>query len=155
MFDLRGKVFSEKTVLTLGCAALLLLPSCSPTVAQRGNMLENHQLEEVKSGQSTRSDVLRAFGSPTAQSTFDPNIWYYIGQETEKRGILDPEVTKERIFQVAFSQEGILESVREIGRDRMNIPYARDKTPTHGNETTVMQQFFGNLGKFNPQPQQK
>lgn len=155
MIDRSRKVFLKKFLLTLGCTGSLLASACSPMVAQRGNMLENYQLEEVKPGQSTRSDVLRSFGSPTAQSTFDPDIWYYIGQETEKRGILDPKVTKERIFQVVFAKDGVLESVREIDRGRMNIPYERDKTPTHGNETTVMQQFFGNLGKFNPQPEQK
>lgn len=155
MTENRRNIFSGKIAVTLGCAALLLAQGCSPTLARRGNMLENYQLEEVKPGQSTRSDVLRSFGSPTTQSTFDSDIWYYIGQETEKRGILDPRVTKERIFQVAFSEDGLLESIHEIDRGRMNIPYERGKTPTHGNETTVMQQFFGNLGKFNPQQQQQ
>ncbi|MCC6598909.1 MAG: outer membrane protein assembly factor BamE [Alphaproteobacteria bacterium] len=144
-------LFSNKLILIAGCTATLMSAACSPTIAQRGNMLENYQLAEVKPGESGRSDVLRALGSPTTQSTFDKGVWYYIGQETEKRGILDPKVTKERIFQVAFSEDGILESIQEIDRDRINVPYVRTKTPTHGNETTIMQQFLGNLGKFNPQ----
>ncbi len=137
--------------------ALILLSSaaltsaCAPMVAQRGNMLEDYQLEEVKPGTSTRSEVFRALGSPTTRSTFDENVWYYIGQETEKRGILDPKIVKERIFMVAFDENGTLEALEEVDRERLNIPYVRAKTPTHGNDTTALQEFFGNLGKFNPQ----
>lgn len=135
-------------ILTLSA---LIIAACTPTVAQRGNMLEDYQLEEIVSGESKRSDVLRNLGSPTTKSTFDSNVWYYIGQETEKRGIFDPKVTKERIFLVAFDDEGTLEAIKEIDRERMNIPYVRDKTKTHGNERTIVQEFLGNLGKFNPQ----
>lgn len=130
---------------------ILMAGACTPTVSQRGNMIEDSQIVDLRRGESTRSDVLQAFGSPTTKSTFDPLVWYYIGQETEKRGILDPKVVKERVILVAFNEEGILEAVEEIDRDRIDIPYVREKTPTHGNETTVMQEFLGNLGKFNPQ----
>jgi len=143
----------QKQNLFLLIASILLISACSPTVAQRGNMLEDYQVEDITAGESKRSDVLRALGSPTTKSTFDPTVWYYIGQETEKRGIFDPKVTKERVFLVAFDPEGTLEAVEEIDRERINIPYVRTKTPTHGNETTIVQEFLGNLGKFNPQQQ--
>ncbi|MBX2833809.1 MAG: outer membrane protein assembly factor BamE [Micavibrio sp.] len=136
--------------LTLILSAVLHLSACTPTIAKRGNLVENTQLDKLTTGQSTRSDVLRTLGSPTTKSTFDSNIWYYIGQETEKRGILDPKVTKERIIMVALDEEGTVENIEDIDRARMSIPYIRDKTPTHGTETTIVQQFLGNLGKFNP-----
>jgi outer membrane protein assembly factor BamE (lipoprotein component of BamABCDE complex) len=146
---------SYKLFLVAGCAALALTAACTPTIDQRGNMVEDFQIAEVKAGESTRSDVLRALGSPTTQSTFDPNIWYYIGQETEKKGILDPKITKERIVMVVFNEEGVVQEAKDIDRSRMNIPYVREKTPTHGNEVTIMQQFLGNLGKFNPNTEKK
>ena len=120
--------------LFLLTSVAIIIGACTPTVSQRGNMLEDYQVAEVVTGESKRSDVLRALGSPTTKSTFDSNVWYYLGQETEKRGIFDPEVTKERIFLVAFDEEGTLEAIEEIDRERMSIPYVRDKTKTHGNE---------------------
>lgn len=141
---------SKHMLLVSTCLAVLSTGACSPTIAQRGNLLEDHQLAEVMPFESTRSDVLRNLGSPTTQSTFDPNVWYYIGQETSKRGILDPEVVKERIILVAFNEEGYVEAIEDVDRERLNIPYIREKTPTHGSKTTVMQQLLGNLGKFNP-----
>lgn len=138
-------------IFTLSAALCGVLIGCTPTVAQRGNMLEDYQVEQIITGIHTRTDVLRLLGSPTTRAPFDEDIWYYIGQETEKRGILDPKVVEERIVRVAFNEEGIVQRIEEIDRERIDIPVARAKTPTHGNEMTVMQQLLGNLGRFNPQ----
>lgn len=128
---------------------LLFIPACTPVTSQHGNMLEDFQIQEVKAGEHTRSDVLRLLGSPTTQSTFNPNIWYYLGQESEKRGILDQQITDERIVVVMFNKDGVVDAIQEVDSERENIPYARTKTPTHGNDLTFMQQLLGNLGRFN------
>ena len=146
-----GKSMQKKS-LTIFCLLTLTAASaCTPVASQHGNLLQDYQIEEVNVGQHTRSDVLRILGSPTTQSTFNPNIWYYIGQETEKYGILDHEIKNERILAVTFNDKGIVDSVAPMDGERQNIPYARTKTPTHGNELTLMQQLLGNLGRFNAQ----
>lgn len=142
------------TALTLLALIAPMQSACTPTVTQRGNMVEDYQLENVVPTLHTRADVLRIMGSPTTIAPFDDNTWYYIGQETEKRGILDPEVAKERIIVVKFDAEGILESVQERKDGRIDIPVARKKTPTYGTETSVTQDLFGNLGKFNSKTNQ-
>lgn len=139
----------KRTLLVLS----LLTAACTPVTAQRGNLLEDYQVGAVQPGVSTRSEVLRNLGSPTTQSTFDSAVWYYIGQETEKRGILDPEIVEERIFLIAFNDDGVVEHFEEVDRARIAIPFERSKTPTHGNERTIAQELLGNLGKFNPQDQ--
>jgi outer membrane protein assembly factor BamE (lipoprotein component of BamABCDE complex) len=136
--------------------AAVTITACTPTVVKRGNMLEDFQLKQVQAGVSTRSDVLRNFGSPTTTAPFNDNAWYYIGQETEKKGILDPKIVKERIFEVSFGQDGIVQAVRELPKGAgLDIPIAREKTVTYGNEVTVMQQMLGNIGKFNKAGSQK
>lgn len=145
---------AKRTILALTCGAALLSAACTPVMATRGNLLEDYQIAEVQPGISTRSDVLKSLGSPSTQSTFDSNVWYYIGQETEKKGILDPKIVNERIVMVAFDDEGVVQEAKDVDREHMNIPYARNKTPTHGNDSTAIQEFFGNLGKFNPQAPQ-
>ena len=138
-----------KKNLILLVPALLAVSACSPTVANRGNMVKDYQMVTIAPGVSTKSDVLRAMGSPTTQDPFDENKWFYIGQTTEKKGILDPKVTDERIVMVDFDDAGMVETIKDVGGNREDIPYERRKTPTSGNEVTIMQQFFGNLGKFN------
>ncbi|MCK5375017.1 MAG: outer membrane protein assembly factor BamE [Alphaproteobacteria bacterium] len=142
-------LFNVLAFCTVISSAGTLLGSCSPVVSQHGNMVKEYQVENVKEGESTRSDVLRILGSPTTQSTFNPNVWYYIGQETEKYGILDQNITNERILVVNFNDEGVVETIAPFDSSRQDIPYERSKTPTHGNQLTLMQQLLGNLGRFN------
>ncbi len=134
------------------CAALAAsaLAACTPTTATLGNTIEDFQLAEVRPGTHTRSDVLRAFGSPTTVAPFDDNTWYYIGQQVEKHGIFDPEVVAERIIVVKFDEQGTVRAVEESDTGRLDIPLVERETPTHGNEVTFMQQFLGNIGRFNP-----
>ncbi len=132
-------------------AALLAVSACAPVSATRGNYVETPDLEQVQPGRHTRSDVIRLIGSPTTVAPFDDNVWYYLGQQKEKRGVLDPEIKDERVIVVAFDETGLVESVRERDGDRIDIPVSDRATPTHGNDLTIMQQFLGNLGRFNPQ----
>jgi len=140
-----------KRTLALSLLAATILSACAPQMAQRGNMLENYQLEEVKAGEHTRSDILRILGSPTTKDPFQDDVWYYIGQETAKHGILDPEVVKERIVIVQYDPDGYVGRIADVVDGRIDVPITRDKTPTYGNDLTVIQQLLGNLGKFNPQ----
>lgn len=135
--------------------ATAALGACSPMVSNRGNLLKDYQMTTLQPGVTTKSDVLRALGSPTTQDAFDENKWFYIGQVKSKTGIFDPKVTDERIVAVTFNTEGIMESIKDVGGKGETIPYDRDKTPTSGHDYTVMQQLIGNLGRFNGQTDKK
>lgn len=130
-------------------ATCITISACSPVVAQRGNMLAEHQLEDVRVNEHTRSDVLRMLGSPTTQSTFNPNVWYYIGQETAKHGIMDDKVMDEKIVTVVFDKQGVVRQIENKSGARVDVPISGDQTKTFGNELTFMQQLLGNVGKFN------
>lgn len=130
-------------------ATVFIIGSCSPTVDERGNMVKEYQVSQITTGVHTRLDVLKIMGSPTTQAPFNENLWYYIGQKTEKRGIFDPEVIEEKVVAIKFDPQGVVENIQEIDSDRINIPIERSKTKTHGNELTLPQQLLGNLGKFN------
>ena len=138
----------KKYILMAG-VALISLSACTPTKAVQGNFIQDYQLAEVQAGVDTQSDVMRKLGSPTTRAPFDDNVWYYLGQETEKRGILDPEVKNERIIVVFFDESGTVTDLKNVDPQRTDIPYVREKTPTSGQEITVMQQLLGNMGRFN------
>lgn len=127
----------------------LALSACTPTTATRGNIVEDFRMAEITPGVSSRTNVLKSLGSPTTKAPFDDNVWYYIGQKTEKKGIFDPKVVDEKIVVVAFNEDGIVDVMEEIDAERMNIPRVRRKTETGGNDVTVLEQLLGNVGKFN------
>ena len=130
-------------------SSVLATGACTPVRDVRGNLLQDYQIATVQAGTDTQSDVLRKLGSPTTKAPFDDKVWYYLGQETEKRGILDPEVKNERIVAVFFDGNGVVTNVQNVDPKRNDVPYVREKTPTSGNELTVMQQLLGNMGRFN------
>ncbi len=133
--------------LSLG---LILASGCTPQIATRGNLLEDYQMKEVLPGLDAKEDVIRKIGSPTSIAPFDENTWYYMGQRTSKKGIMDPEVTQERIVVVTFNTEdGRVDKIVERRDGRDDIPIVQRHTPTSGNEYTFIQQLLGNLGKFN------
>lgn len=145
------KITSKKKALTVILATTLLgMAACTPTQATRGNFLDQRQIDDVTIGTHSRYDVLRYLGSPTATAPFDENRWYYIGQKTEKRGILDHDIAEEQIIAVQFDKQGIVQTIEKLDTQREDIPVNDGKTPTSGNEMTLMQQLLGNLGKFNP-----
>lgn len=140
----------KSLMMTVGAIFMLGgLQACTPTSNVRGNIVEDYRLENVEVGVSNKTDVARALGSPTTIAPFDEDVWYYLGQETEKKGIFDPQVTNEKIVVAVFDDEGLLEMIQEMDPNRMDIPKVDRKTPTGGNNVTFLQQLLGNLGRFN------
>lgn len=136
-------------ICALALCAALAGAGCTPTQATRGNIVEDYRLAEIVPGVSTRTNVLKSLGSPTTQAPFDDNVWYYIGQKTEKTGIFDPKVVDKKVIVVAFDPEGVVETVDNVDADQIDVPRVRRKTPTTGNEIGVVEQLLGNVGRFN------
>jgi outer membrane protein assembly factor BamE (lipoprotein component of BamABCDE complex) len=137
--------------LTTTTAILMLgltLASCTPTIAKRGNTIEDDQLQEIKVGESTREDVAKVLGTPTQMATFDDKTWYYIGQRTEKEAFFDPDLKEQKIVTVEFTPEGKVLSVNKSGAElAQNIDPVKAKTPTYGKDLTIVQQLLGNIGR--------
>ena len=128
---------------------VVAVTGCAPTKSNRGNLVEDFRLSEITPGISTRTNVLKSLGSPTTTAPFDDNIWYYIGQKMEKKGIFDPKVIDERVIVVAFNDKGIVETMEDVDSERLEVPTVRRKTHTGGNDVTVLEQLLGNVGRFN------
>ena len=64
-------------------------------------------------------------------------------------------MVEQKVVEVTFDDKGVVQSV-----DRRNLADARQvalverETPTSGNELNLLQQFVGNIGRFNPQADQ-
>ena len=125
---------------------VLVLAACTPTVANRGNILDSEKLADIKVGESTREDVATKLGTPTQVSTFDDKTWYYIGRQTEQYSFLDPEVIKQKAVQVTFNDNGVVTSVNDLNlNDAYNVDPVEKTTPTYGRDDTFIKQLIGNL----------
>lgn len=139
-----------RKLLLLAAGAALALAACSPTVATRGNLLEDERLAQIQPGASTRDDVAAILGTPSSVGTFDPNVWYYIGQRTEKTAFFRPDVAERKVVVMRFDDTGVLSAMEQLdASDGQEVEIVDRRTPTAGKELTVVEQIISNLGRFN------
>ncbi len=139
---------SRALIILAGLSIPLAIGGCTPIVANRGNMLEEERIAQVKPGASSKNDVFEALGSPSVVSTFDDNTWYYVGQRTEREGVLLPVVTDRKVIAVKFDDTDHVSAVDRIGLDQaVEVEPLDDKTPAVGRDITFMEQLLGNIGR--------
>jgi outer membrane protein assembly factor BamE (lipoprotein component of BamABCDE complex) len=131
--------------------AVLGLAACTANVSTHGHRLDAAALAQVEPGQSSQDDVIQLLGSPSSIATFDDRTWYYVSQRTESRSFYYANVVSQDVVAIVFDDQG---TVSHIDRHDLNgareIDVVDRETPTAGNELTVLEQFLGNIGRFNP-----
>lgn len=141
----------------------LLLAACSvfqAPVVQRGNRVTPDQLAEITPGVQTKADVRAVLGSPTQTGMFGDDEWYYISSATRQRPGRQLQVNDQQTVVVEFDRSGVVRRVRTLdGADARDVQMVARETPVPGNERTLLQALFGNVGRFGAgalgaQPQQ-
>lgn len=150
----RSNFSAPRTVIRTALLGSILLAGlaatgCSPTVATRGNLTDPQLVAELQPGQSRRDDVAAVLGTPTSVGTFDPNVWYYIGQKTEKTAFFEPEVMERRVVVARFDDNGVLREIKTLDKSNgQDIDLVERTTPTAGREMGFLEQMMGNVGRF-------
>ena len=134
---------------------LLALSGCGwitdtlgPAPVQRGNRVDPEKLAQITPGIQTRSDVEALLGSPTARGTFDEDNWYYISAQTRLQPGRFLQVEDRRVVAISFNRQGVVSGVRELGQeDGRPVQMVSRETPVPGNERSLLQSLFGNLGR--------
>jgi outer membrane protein assembly factor BamE (lipoprotein component of BamABCDE complex) len=123
--------------------------ACAPQIARQGFQVMDAAPREVKIGEDTKSTVMARLGSPSAVSTFEPNVWFYISQTTEKYTYHQQRVTARDVTVVTFDPSTeLVASVEALDlSDARHVNYSDRKTPTRGRELTVLEQLLGNIGQ--------
>jgi outer membrane protein assembly factor BamE (lipoprotein component of BamABCDE complex) len=130
-------------------ASLLTLAACGTEVRVRGNLPDPEDIAAINPGIDTRRDVAAKLGTPSALSTFESNIWYYIGSR-EEQGVSFtlPEELERSVLMVTLDQQGLVETTElRTLEDGQEIEVVQRETPTEGRELTLMEQIFGNVGR--------
>jgi len=136
-------------------AGLLSLGACAPMKSYSGFQAVESDPKDVQVGTDTKSTVRGKLGSPSATSTFDPNVWFYMNQVKERVAFKRPHVTARHITAVTFNKETeVVEHVDNLTlRDGKAIAFNSHETPTRGRELTVLEQLLGTVGRGTLLPQ--
>ncbi len=147
----------------LGGLALLGLAGCSSNWATglpgpdmfdaprqvRGHAVPDEVLAQITPGVTGRDDVAALLGSPSASALFEDNEWFYITGITRLRPGRVESLEQQQVVVVRFDQRGLVQEVQRLGSEaRRDVQFVSRETPTPGNDRTLLQQLFGNLGRL-------
>ena len=156
--QLKAQTLSKlrRPLFAVALAAGVALAACAPVRQVSGYQAIDHVPKDMKVGVDTKSTVLDQLGSPSAQSTFDTNTWYYITQLSDEIGYHKPRVTRRVIVAIGFDKES--EKVTKVDtyslKDGKVLAYNDRETPTRGRELSWVEQLLGNVGRGAMLPQQ-
>jgi outer membrane protein assembly factor BamE (lipoprotein component of BamABCDE complex) len=136
-------------MVVLGIGAVGGLGGCAAQVDVRGNVPDEEAVLAVQPGSFDREQVAELLGTPSTMGTFDEKTWYYIGAQTETTAFFDPDVIDQQVLMIKFDDGGIVQTMKLYGiEDGRVVTPVEDITPTYGRKLTILQQIFGNIGRF-------
>jgi outer membrane protein assembly factor BamE (lipoprotein component of BamABCDE complex) len=124
------------------------LGACAPISSYSGFQTIESDPKDVKVSVDTKSTVRGKLGSPSATSTFDNNIWFYMNQTKERVAFRRPRVIARNVVAISFDKDSeVVKSVNTYTlKDGKVIAYNDRETPTRGREMTILEQMIGAVG---------
>ncbi len=139
----------KSSFINISVLFFLVLSGCA-TIDIRGHEVDMDQLKEIKVDVTTKEQVAELLGTPAAVSTFNNNTWFYMSDITSTRAFLSPTILKSNITRIEFDNKGKVKALTSLTEvDRGVVSYVNRETPTAGHEFGVLEQIFGNVGRFN------
>jgi len=135
--------------LIAAAALAIAAGACAPTVGINGFQSVDVKPADIVAGTDTRTTVLARLGSPSATSTFEDNIWYYISQTTEKYTYNNAQVSQRSVTAITFDEAGDkVTEVKTLGlADGQQVAMNSRETPTRGRQLTIIEQLLGNVAR--------
>ncbi|MCF4164485.1 outer membrane protein assembly factor BamE [Zavarzinia compransoris] len=145
-----AKRFVPPKLTAAAVLTALALGACAPVIDERGWRPDDVAVSAIRPGVDNKESVARLLGTPSTVSNFDDSSWYYISATTERVAFERDAVTDQAVLIIDFDPAGNVTEVSRLDQeDGKQVAMNPDRTPTLGNELTIWQQLFGNLGRFN------
>ncbi|HRD28778.1 MAG TPA: outer membrane protein assembly factor BamE [Caulobacter sp.] len=142
-------MFRKAALAAASAVVLMTTGACMPMTTYSGFQAIEVNPADIKAGEDTKSTVMGKLGSPSARSTFDPNVWFYMSQVTDRVAFYQPRVAQRNIYAVTF--DAATEQVTAVNaytlRDGKVFAYNSRETPTRGRELSILEQLLGNVGR--------
>jgi outer membrane protein assembly factor BamE (lipoprotein component of BamABCDE complex) len=128
------------------CALALPLGGCFGETFQRGYVLPEGALEQIRLGAS-QEQVLIVLGTPSTVATVSGEAFYYISQKAERMvSFLTTSVTDQRVIAIYFDKDRRVERVASYGiKDGKVFDFISRTTPTAGSDMSILKQLLSTI----------
>jgi len=130
-------------------AALLLAVACTPIKRSNGYMPDPELVDQLRPGVHDMDSVATLLGNPTSAANFSDDTWFYVAIRTEQLAFFEQKLVRQDVLALQFDENGVLKNIERFDLDdARKVELSERVTPTRGKELTVMEQLFGNIGRF-------
>lgn len=130
-------------------SVLLGLPACASRTQTHGDPIVAERLASIVPRTHTKADVQAALGSPSSTSPFVDNAWYYISARMEGFAFYPNEEVERQVVVIRFDPQNVVSAVELIELEQgRKIAIVDRETPSFGEDPSILQQFLGNIGRF-------
>ena len=146
----RRRRLARLAVPTLAFLAVLGLAGCIVQEEHLGHLVPENAAAELAGNNVSQARVLQLLGTPSTVSAFNRNKWYYIGEVRQHWAWTAPNVVERQVLILEFDQSRQVARVATLSEaDGQEVTLIDRETPTRGNAISVVEQFLGNIGRFN------
>ena len=136
-------------------AAGLLLAGCSKIEDRTGYVVDEALVTAIQPGVDNKESVMSTLGRPSFTGQFNDNDWFYVSRSTKNLAFNMPRANDQTILRVRFDQAGNVTAVDRRGMEQVaSIDPSSDKTPTLGQDRSLLEELFGNIGTVGQSGQQ-
>jgi outer membrane protein assembly factor BamE (lipoprotein component of BamABCDE complex) len=127
-------------------ALLLTLGGCFGETFQRGYVLPDGALEQIRLGAS-QEQVLIVLGTPSTVATVSGEAFYYISQRAERFvSFMPTKITDQRVVAIYFDRDRRVERVASYGiKDGKVFDYISRTTPTAGSDMNFVRALMDSI----------
>ena len=139
-----------RRAVLLAVGTALLLAACEPRVSNHGYVPEPEQLARIELGVHNRLEIAEILGTPSTAALFGPDTWLYITERREEHAFFAPEIVDQSVVAIAFDDDGVAQEMASFSiEDGIVVDPVSRVTPTYGKQLGLLEQLFGNIGRFN------
>jgi outer membrane protein assembly factor BamE (lipoprotein component of BamABCDE complex) len=140
----------KMTVALVFCIIANILSGCSNNIQTKGYQFEKGAINNITPNKSNLEDVIKVLGSPTVSAIYGEPKFFYIEQIYKTVPMRNPAVIDQKILEVTFQNNGIVKGIKEYNlKDIKKVDFNNTQTILPGNKIGALEQFLGNLGKYN------
>jgi outer membrane protein assembly factor BamE (lipoprotein component of BamABCDE complex) len=140
------RTWRASTAYALLLALALPLGGCFGETFQRGYVLPDGALEQIKLGAS-QEQVLIVLGTPSTVATVSGEAFYYISQTAQRAvSFLPTTITDQRVVAIYFDKDRRVERVAAYGvKDGKVFDFVSRTTPTAGSDLSLIRQLLSTI----------
>ncbi len=141
-----GRIFAALAISTL-----FALAACQGETLNKGYILDEKSLAQIKVG-SSAEQVLLVLGTPSTTSTVGGKSYYYISQRTEQQfQFMQPTIVDQRVLAIYLDKGNKVERIANYGmKDGVVFDFISRKTETGGREQAFLLNLFRSVGNIFP-----